>query len=198
MGGEPESRLESRIREDKGYAYYARSNFGSNKYSSTTFNAFTSSRADVTDSSVVELLAEIDKIKKLKVGDQELKDIKSAYFGDFVRESESPTTIAQYSVDIKIEELENDYYKDFIRNVNQVTSNDILKVSKKYFKNVKLLCHFYSLGSCAGCLVQAGGKKPGMAPPSYSKVPALREGRRPSIGRWQINSEDFLAEVFHP
>jgi predicted Zn-dependent peptidase len=133
LGGEPESRLESRIREDKGYAYYARSNFGSNKYSSTTFNAFTSSRADVTDSSVVELLAEIDKIKKLKVGDQELKDIKSAYFGDFVRESESPTTIAQYSVDIKIEELENDYYKDFIRNVNQVTSNDILKVSKKYF-----------------------------------------------------------------
>jgi hypothetical protein len=133
LGGEPESRLESKIREDKGYAYYARSNFGSDKYSSTTFNAFTSSRAEVTDSSVIELLSEIDKIKKVKVGDQELSDIKAAYFGDFVRDSESPSTIAQYSVDIKIEELENDYYKNFIRNVNQVTSDDIIEVSNKYF-----------------------------------------------------------------
>ena len=133
LGGEPESRLESKIREDKGYAYYARSNFGSNKYASTTFNAFTSSRAEVTDSSVVELLSEIDKIKKIKVGDQELSDIKAAYFGDFVRESESPSTIAQYSVDIKIEELDNDYYKNFIRNVNQVSADDIIKVSNKYF-----------------------------------------------------------------
>ena len=133
LGGEPESRLESKIREDKGYAYYARSNFGSNKYASTTFNAYTSSRAEVTDSSVVELLSEIDKIKKIKVGDQELSDIKAAYFGDFVRESESPSTIAQYSVDIKIEELDNDYYKNFIRNVNQVSADDIIKVSNKYF-----------------------------------------------------------------
>lgn len=133
LGGEPESRLESKIREDKGYAYYARSNFGSNKYSSTTFNAFTSSRANVTDSSVIELLSEIDKIKKVKVGGQELSDIKAAYFGDFVRDTESPSTIAQYSVDIKIEELNNDYYKNFIKSVNQVTSDDIFKVSNKYF-----------------------------------------------------------------
>ena len=133
LGGEPESRLESKIREDKGYAYYARSNFGSDKYSSTTFNAFTSSRAEVTDSSVIELLSEIDRIKKVKVVDQELSDIKAAYFGDFVRDSESPSTIAQYSVDIKIEELDNDYYKNFIRNVNQVTSDDIIKVSNEYF-----------------------------------------------------------------
>ena len=133
LGGEPESRLESKIREDKGYAYYARSNFGADKYSSTTFNAFTSSRAEVTDSSVIELLSEIDRIKKVKVGDQELSDIKAAYFGDFVRDSESPSTIAQYSVDIKIEELDNDYYKNFIRNVNQVTSEDIIKVSNEYF-----------------------------------------------------------------
>ena len=133
LGGEPESRLESKIREDKGYAYYARSNFGSNKYSSTTFNAYTSSRANVTDSSVIELLSEIDKIKKVKVGGQELSDIKAAYFGDFVRDTESPSTIAQYSVDIKIEELDNDYYKNFIKSVNQVTSDDIYKVSNKYF-----------------------------------------------------------------
>ena len=133
LGGEPESRLESKIREDKGYAYYARSNFGSNKYSSTTFNAYTSSRANVTDSSVIELLSEIDKIKKVKVDGQELSDIKAAYFGDFVRDTESPSTIAQYSVDIKIEELDNDYYKNFIKSVNQVTSDDIYKVSNKYF-----------------------------------------------------------------
>ena len=133
LGGEPESRLESKIREDKGYAYYARSNFGSNKYSSTTFNAYTSSRANVTDSSVIELLSEIDKIKKVKVDGQELSDIKAAYFGDFVRDTESPSTIAQYSVDIKIEELDNDYYKNFIKSVNQVTSDDIFKVSNKYF-----------------------------------------------------------------
>ena len=137
LGGEPESRLESRIREDKGYAYYARSNFGSSKYASTVFNAFTSSRADVTDSSVIELLTEIDKIKKIKVDDIELRDIKSAYFGDFVRNSESPTTIAQYSVDIKVEELGGNYYKDFLRNVNEVTSEEILNVSNNYFKTNK-------------------------------------------------------------
>ena len=134
LGGEPESRLESKIREDKGYAYYARSNFGTNKYSNTVFNAFTSSRAEVTDSSVIELLTEIDRIRKVKVGDTELKDIKSAYFGDFVRDSESPRTIAGYSVDMKIEELNEDYYKDFLKNINSVSSDEILDISNKYFK----------------------------------------------------------------
>ena len=70
FGGGPENRLEQQIRENKGYTYVARSSFGSSKYGKSRFRGYTSTREEVTDSAVVEILNEIKKIRTLDVSEK--------------------------------------------------------------------------------------------------------------------------------
>jgi len=134
LGGGPENRLEKQIRETKGYTYAARSSIGSSKYTKSRFRASTSTRFQVTDSAVVELLNEIKKIKTIKVSDKELSDVKAKYVGNFVLSSESPSTIANYALNIKTQNLNKDFYKNYLSNINKVSKKDIIRVSKKYFQ----------------------------------------------------------------
>ena len=134
LGGGPENRLEKQIRETKGYTYAARSSIGSSKYTKSRFRASTSTRFQVTDSAVVELLNEIKKIKTINVSDKELSDVKAKYVGNFVLSSESPSTIANYALNIKTQSLDKDFYKNYLSNINKVSKEDIIRVSKKYFQ----------------------------------------------------------------
>lgn len=134
LGGGPENRLEQQIREVKGYTYVARSSIGSSKYTKSRFRAFTQTRFQVTDSAVLELLNEIKKIRNLNVSPKELADVKAKYVGNFVLASESPSTIANYALNIKTQGLDKDFYKNYLKNIDNVTIDDINRVAKKYFK----------------------------------------------------------------
>jgi hypothetical protein len=134
LGGGPENRLEQQIREVKGYTYVARSSIGSSKYTKSRFRAFTQTRFQVTDSAVVELLNEIKKIRTLNVTSKELSDVKAKYVGNFVLASESPSTIANYALNIKTQGLDKDFYKNYLKNIDNVTIDDIKRVANKYFK----------------------------------------------------------------
>ena len=109
LGGGPENRLETQIREEKGFTYVARSQIGSSKYTKSRFRAYTSTRFQVTDSAVVELLNEIKKIREIPVGEKELSQVKAKYVGDFVLASERPSTIAGYALNIKTQNLNKDF-----------------------------------------------------------------------------------------
>ena len=134
LGGGPENRLEQQIREVKGYTYVARSSIGSSKYTKSRFRAFTQTRFQVTDSAVLELLNEIKKIRNLNVSPKELADVKAKYVGNFVLASESPSTIANYALNIKTQGLDKDFYKNYLKKIDNVTIDDINRVAKKYFK----------------------------------------------------------------
>jgi zinc protease len=47
---------------------------------------------------------------------------------------ERPSTIANYAINIESNELQSDYYKKFLSNINKVTIEDVQKAAKKYFK----------------------------------------------------------------
>ena len=134
FGAGPESRLFNNIREDKGYAYGAYSSIGDDKYSKAKFTASTSTRSQVTDSALVEIVKEINKIHKISVSSEELKNAKAKYLGEFVLAMERPSTIANYAINIESNELQSDYYKKFLSNINKVTIEDVQKAAKKYFK----------------------------------------------------------------
>jgi len=121
------------LREVKGYTYSARSSLGTSKYTKSRFRAYTSTRFQVTDSAVIVLLKEIKKIREIPVKDEELKNVKIKYAGNFVLNSESPSTIANYALNIKTQDLPLDFYKSYLSNIEKVTKNDILRVAKKYF-----------------------------------------------------------------
>jgi len=133
LGGGSVSRLEQNIREDKAYAYYSRSRLSDDKYGFATFKAFTGVRNVVTDSSVVEILKEMDRIIKEPVSHEELTNAKATYLGGFVMALEQPETIARYALNIETESLPKDFYKSYLEHIDAITVEDIQKAAQKYF-----------------------------------------------------------------
>lgn len=133
LGGGAQARLFLNLREDKGYTYGSYSGIGDNKWGPTTFRATASVRNMVTDSSVVELLKEIDKITKEPVSAEELAQAKAKYVGNFVMALERPQTIANYAYNIETEGLSNDYYKTYLERLDAVTIDNVQKAAQKYF-----------------------------------------------------------------
>ena len=134
LGGGGQARLFLNLREDKGYTYGSYSSFRTDKYSRSRFRAYASVRNAVTDSSVVELVKEINKIKELPVSQEELDQAKAKYVGDFVLALERPSTIAQYALSILTEGLPNNFYITYLQKINAVSIEDIQRVTQKYFR----------------------------------------------------------------
>lgn len=132
LGGDFNSYLNMNLREAHGWTYGARSGLRGSKYVSN-FSATTQVRNAVTDSAVVEILKEIKRIRTEKVTEETLKNVKAGYVGKFVMDIEKPTTVARYALQTKTQGLPADFYENYIKNINAVTADDILRVAKKYF-----------------------------------------------------------------
>ncbi len=132
LGGDFNSYLNMNLREAHGWTYGARSSIGGSKYVST-FRASTQVRNAVTDSAVVEFFKEIKKIRTEKVSDEMLSNVKAGYVGKFVMQIEKPQTVAGYALRIKTQGLPEDFYENYIKNINAVTAEDVLAVANKYF-----------------------------------------------------------------
>jgi hypothetical protein len=89
----------------------------------------------VTDSSVVELLNEIDRIAKEPVSEKELKNTKAKYVGNFVLALERPSTIARYALNIETEGLPKDFYKTYLERINAISIDDVQAAAQKYFSS---------------------------------------------------------------
>ena len=81
LGGGPQARIFQNLRSDKGYTYGAYSSIGNDKYAPSRFRAATSVRNCVTDSAVVEIIKEIDRIIKEPVTENELRMQKPYMWG---------------------------------------------------------------------------------------------------------------------
>ena len=133
LGGGFNSYLNMNLREKHGYTYGARSSIDADKYVGQ-FSASTAVRNMVTDSSVVNMLQEINRIKTEPVSAEDLKNAKAKYVGDFVLALESPQTIARYALNIKLNDLPNDFYSTYLEKINAVSTDDVTRVANKYFK----------------------------------------------------------------
>lgn len=131
LGGGISSRLNQNLREDKAYTYGANSSLRPDVLTGT-FSASASMRSEVTDSSIVEFLHELQRIRTEPVGEQELQSMKNFMTGGFARALESPRTIARFAYNIAKYELPTDYYQTYLERLNAVTSDDIITVAKKY------------------------------------------------------------------
>lgn len=131
LGGGATERLFMNLREDKGYTYGAYSSIGASRYASR-FRASAAVRNTVTDSSVVEIMKEINRIRTENVTAEELKNAKASYIGSFVMAVEKPSTIASYALDIAMLNLPETFYANYLKNINAVTIEDVQKAAKKH------------------------------------------------------------------
>jgi predicted Zn-dependent peptidase len=133
LGGGAEARLFLNLREDKGYTYGSYSRFNINHKTKSQLRAFAAVRNAVTDSAVVELLYEIDRMSKEMVTEEELKLVKEKYAGSLIRSMEDPENIANFAYNTKTQNLPPNFYNNLLKNIQKVTREDISRVSKKYF-----------------------------------------------------------------
>jgi len=133
LGGGAEARLFLNLREDKGYTYGSYSRYTVNHKTKSRMRAFAAVRNAVTDSAVVQLLYEIDRINKEMVTEDELKLVKEKYAGSLIRSLENPQNIANFAYEIKTQKLPDNFYNMLLKNIQKVSREDIIRVSKKYF-----------------------------------------------------------------
>lgn len=132
LGGGGEGRLFLNLREKNGWTYGAYSSIGSGKYINK-FRSGSSVRNAVTDSAVVEVFNELKRIRTELVSEEDLKNAKAKYIGNFVMQIEKPSTIAGYALNKETQGLPDDFYENYIKNINAVTAEDIKNAANKFF-----------------------------------------------------------------
>ena len=125
------------LREDKGFTYGAYSGVETSRYVGR-FSASTSVRNEVTDSSIVEIIKEIETMIDESVTEEKLSSVKEKFVGGFIMSTEQPSTIANFARNIDKFNLPENFYETYLENFQKVSIDDIKRVSNKYFKRDKL------------------------------------------------------------
>ncbi|NQY05115.1 MAG: insulinase family protein [Flavobacteriaceae bacterium] len=120
LGGGFNSMLNLNLREEHGYTYGARSSLGYRKYVPSMFIASTSIRNEVTAEAVKETLKEMTNIRTKDVTEEQIKNAKAKYVGDFVLALERAETIARYALNSERNNLPADFYETYLEKINQV------------------------------------------------------------------------------
>lgn len=133
LGGFFRSRLNGNLREDKGYTYGIRSSLRSDK----EVGSFTTSagvRNEVTDSSIVQIMYELNRLKTEPVPAKELALVKNYLSGSFARSLENPQTVARFALNTIKYNLPKDYYENYLENLSRVSAADVMMMANKYIK----------------------------------------------------------------
>ncbi|MCB0502242.1 MAG: insulinase family protein [Bacteroidetes bacterium] len=133
LGGGASGRLYKNLREDKGYTYGIYSGFNTDKVVAR-FSAGGSVRNEVTDSAIYEVLKELEDIAENGVTEDELRDVKAYITGSFARSLESPQTIASFAINTAVNNLDENFYPDYLKSLNAVTVEEVNAAAKKYIK----------------------------------------------------------------
>jgi len=132
LGGGADAKLFTNLREKHGFTYGAYSSTGSGRFQAK-FSANAAVRNEKVDSAVVEFLREINIMRTEKVSAEDLQNAKNLYNGTFALGLENPARMASFALNIMINDLPKDFYRTYLKKINAVTQDDILRVSNKYF-----------------------------------------------------------------
>ncbi len=132
-GGGFQARLMQNLREDKAYTYGAYSTIAPDEVVGF-FSAGASVRNEVTDSSVTQILFEMERLVNELVPDTTLQLVKNILTGSFARSLESPQTVANFAYNIQKYHLPADYYETYLQKLNSVTPADLQAMAKRVIK----------------------------------------------------------------
>lgn len=133
LGGGSTGRLFQNLREKHAWTYGSYASFQSDELPGAGhFSATSNSSSSATDSSVAEMLKEMNRMRTEKVSQEELDGYKNFMSGTFALGLEDPRTLARYAINERMYNMPKDYYKNYLKNVEAVNANDVIEISKKY------------------------------------------------------------------
>ncbi|MBK8557902.1 MAG: insulinase family protein [Lewinellaceae bacterium] len=133
LGGYFNSRVNANLREGHGYTYGARTALNPDNLVGS-FSGTASVRNEVTDSSVIEFMKELNKLRDEKVPAEELQLVKNVLTGQFSQSLEQPGTVAGFALSTARYNLPADYYEKYIEVLQSVSADEIQMMAKKYVR----------------------------------------------------------------
>jgi zinc protease len=137
LGGQFTSRINLNLREKHGYTYGARSSFNFQK-GVGPFSASSGVITEKTDSSVHEFLHEIDLMHTGGMTAEELAYVKKGIVGNFTIGFETAAQISQSLGSVVIYGLPEEYFSQYLQNIEEVTTVDISRVAASYLDTSKM------------------------------------------------------------
>lgn len=133
LGSGTDSRLFLILREQRGWTYGAYSSL-SRPLDVGTFSATAEVRNEVTDSAVVEMLAQLRRLREEPVSQAEMDAAKSFLTGSFPLRIETPGAIAQQVAQIRLLGLPIEALTDYRERIAAVTAQDVQRVAQEYVR----------------------------------------------------------------
>lgn len=131
LGGGSSSKLFLNLREDKAWTYGSYSSLNHDKEVGN-IKLVAKARNEVTDSSITEMLKEMNIMRNQTIDPSVLQGAKNYMNGVFALGLREPQTLASYAINIDKYNLPKDYYKTFIQRNNAVSPEDIKKAANKF------------------------------------------------------------------
>jgi predicted Zn-dependent peptidase len=133
LGGSFSSRLNSNLREAKGYTYGAGSGF-SYRPLPGPFSARSSVRTNVTDSSLIEFFKEFERLRNEPVDPVELERAKAYLALGLAGDFETTTQMAGQVTGLLRFGLPMTYYDDYLDRIMAISVADVQRVARQYLK----------------------------------------------------------------
>jgi predicted Zn-dependent peptidase len=138
LGGQFVSRINLKLREEKGYTYGARTGFDWRK-GLTPFVLQTSVHSRATSDAVRDALAELDAIRQRRPpSDEELALAKASLTRGYPRNFETASQVTRGVAQLALFHLPDSYFAEFVPNVQRVTAAEVLRAAERYIDPSRL------------------------------------------------------------
>ena len=133
LGGLFNSRLNMKLREEKGYTYGASAGFDMRR-GAGPFVARAAVNTEATVPAIQDTLAELERIRDGEVSDAELRAARDYLIGVFPLRFETPGPVAGALAGVHIHELPDDELSRYRTSIEAVTAADVLRVAREHVR----------------------------------------------------------------
>ncbi len=131
LGGLFNSRLNMKLREEKGYTYGAHAGFDLRR-AAGPFAARAAVNTEVTAAALSDLVAELDRIRSERVSDAELRAARDFLIGVFPLRFETPGPIVQALSGMVVHGLPDDELATYRERIDAVGVDDVLQAARTH------------------------------------------------------------------
>lgn len=131
-GGGFTARLTKKIRSDEGLTYGINSSFNEGPYWKGNWTCSFQTKNASVPYALRLTLAEMDRIRREPVPEEELKGIKDGLIASFPSQWSNKKAVVNFFAGEQLKGWPADYYADFRARIQAVTAEDVQRVARKY------------------------------------------------------------------
>jgi predicted Zn-dependent peptidase len=132
LGGTFVSRVNLKLREQKGFTYGVRSTFDYRRQPGP-FSVQTSVQASATTEAIADILTEVADIGGARPATEvEIAKAQAALTRSYPRSFETVEQVARAVAQMALHGLPDDYFDNFVRDVSRVTAAQVSEVARRY------------------------------------------------------------------